>query len=396
MTGRKQHMKVRIDIGLLSALLIFSNAIVLHACPFCSGPSRTLTEQLSESEITVLAKWIETKKGTLEKSGNTLFEIKKVIRKSDKDHLDVGGQIIINRHRSGKRSQLFLLLGTNETSMNWKNLIPITETCFQYISQAPPAKEQTSKRLRYFLKFLEHSDPMIANDAFAEFANAPYEKITPLAKELPRKKIRTWIVSPDTPVVRLGLYGLLLGLCGQESDIAFMESKINEPVKKVRFGIDGLISGYLLQTGADGLNKIEQTKFVSETVPYSETKAAIQALYFMWAYGNERISKERLRKSMRLLLDRPELTDLVIADLARWNDWSVLDRLMQMYQTEDYNNSSIKRAIIRYLLVASKGRNKKGIGADPNTAGKAKQLLKKLREKDPKTVKSAERLFIVR
>ncbi len=33
---------------------------------------------------------------------------------------------------------------------------------------------------------------------------------------------------------------------------------------------------------------------------------------------------------MRMLLDRPELADLVIADLARWEDWSVQDKLMAM------------------------------------------------------------------
>lgn len=396
MSGQKQHIKFRLFIGLLSGLLLSSQAKTLQACPFCSGPSRTLTEQLSQSEVTVLVKWIETEKGTLEKSGRTTFEIKEVVRQSDKDKRKVGDQIVINRHCLGAKGQLFLLLETKETSMHMGSPIQTSEVCFHYISQAPPAKEETSKRLRYFLNYLEHSDPMIANDAFAEFANAPYEEIASLAKEMPRKKIRKWIVNPETPVVRLGLYGLLLGLCGQNFDIAFMETKINAPVKKLRFGIDGLISGYLLLTGADGLDKIEQTKFVSKTVPYSETKAATQALRFMWVYGDERISKERLRKSMRLLLDRPELTDLVIADLARWNDWSILDRLTKMYKNKDYNNSSTKRAIVRYLLVASKGKNKQGSGADAVTVEKAKKLLKRLRTEDPKTVQNAERFFIVK
>ena len=144
------------------------------------------------------------------------------------------------------------------------------------------------------------------------------------------------------------------------------------------------------------MDKIDETKFVPKDVAFSETYAAMQALRFMWTYGDGRIDKERLRKSMRLLLDRPELTDLVVADLARWDDWSVLDRLMDMYGTGDYDIPSIKRAIVRYLLVASKGKNKKGGGPDAATTEKAKKLLDKLRKEDPKTVQSAERFFFLK
>ena len=396
MNGLTKHFQKRLFLGLLCGLLILAQVTTASACPFCSAPSLTLTEQLSQSDIAVLAQWSEAEKGTLDKAGKTVFEIKEIVQQADKGKLKVGDQITINRHRPGKKGNLFLLLGTKGTSVDWGDPIEVTETSFHYISQAPAPEEKTTKRLRYFLKFLEFPDQMVSNDAYAEFANAPYEDITPLYKEMPREKIRKWIVDPKTPVTRLGLYGLLLGLCGQESDVAFMEKKINEPTKEFRLGIDGVISGYLLLTGADGLDKIDETKFVPKDVAFSETYAAMQALRFMWTYGDGRISKDRLRQSMRLLLDRPELTDLVVADLARWDDWSVLNRLMGMYGTGDYDIPSIKRAIVRYLLVASKGKNKKGGGPDAATTEKAKEMLDKLRKEDPKTVKSAERFFFLK
>ncbi|MCA9015833.1 MAG: hypothetical protein KDA77_10920 [Planctomycetaceae bacterium] len=396
MNGLTKHVKNRFFLGTLCGLLMLAQVTSVTACPFCSAPSLTLTEQLSQSDVAVLAQWTEAEKGTLDKAGKTVFEIKEIVRQADKDKLKAGDQITINRHRPGKKGNLFLLLGTKGTTVDWGDPIEVTETSFHYISQAPAPEEKTSKRLKYFLKFLEFPDQMISNDAYAEFANAPYEDITPLSKEMPREKIRKWIVDPETPVTRLGLYGLLLGLCGQESDVAFMEKKINEPTKEFRLGIDGVISGYLLLTGADGLDKIDETKFVPKDVAFSETYAAMQALRFMWTYGDGRISKDRLRQSMRLLLDRPELTDLVVADLARWDDWTVMDRLMKMYGTGDYDIPSIKRAIVRYLLVASKGMNKKGGGPDAATAEKAKQMLEKLRQEDPKTVKSAERFFFLK
>ncbi|MCA9006062.1 MAG: hypothetical protein KDA70_12390 [Planctomycetaceae bacterium] len=396
MTGLTKYFNNRVFLALICGLIIFAQTPALTACPFCSAPSLTLTEQLSQSDVAVLAQWTEAEKGTLEKAGKTVFEVKEIVRQSDKDKFKVGDQITINRHRPGKKGNLFLLLGTKGAEVDWGDPIEVTETSFHYISQAPAPEEKTSKRLKYFLKFLEYPDQMISNDAYAEFANAPYEEITPLSKEMPREKIRKWIINPDTPVTRIGLYGLLLGLCGTGEDVSFMEQKINEPTKEFRLGIDGVISGYLLLTGADGLDKIDETKFVPKDVAFSETYAAMQALRFMWTYGDGRIDKERLRKSMRLLLDRPELTDLVVADLARWDDWSVLDRLMDMYGTGDYDIPSIKRAIVRYLLVASKGKNKKGGGPDAATAEKAKKLLDKLRQEDPKTVQSAERFFFLK
>ena len=51
----------------------------------------------------------------------------------------------------------------------------------------------------------------------------------------------------------------------------------------------------------------------------------------MWTYEPDIIPKGRLKESLRLLLDRPELADLVIADLSRWKDWKIMDRLMTIY-----------------------------------------------------------------
>lgn len=418
MTGRNHLTSNRCFAGLVCALLLLTPVISSEACPFFPGSSTPLTETLSQSEIAILGAWVSAGEGTLKKSGKTIFEVREIVHQADKSKLKVGTQITLNQHHPGKKGNLVLLLGTKKkwnllfllgakgTSIDWSYPIEVTETSFHYISQAPTPKEKTIKRLRYFLKFLEYPDQMISNDAHAEFANATYEDIIPLAMYLPREKIRKWIVDPDTPVTRLGLYGLLLGLCAEESDIAFMEAKILETPKEFRQGIEGMMAGYLLQTGADGLDKIDEAKLIPKEAPFSETYAAMQAMRFMWYYGNGLIGKERLRSSMRRLLDRPDMADLAVANLAKWNDWSVLDRLMNMYGTQDrlmkmngkgdYDIPPIKWAIVRYLLVASQGKNKKGLGPDPATAEKAKELLDKLRKEDPQTIKSVEHFFFIK
>ena len=98
---------------------------------------------------------------------------------------------------------------------------------------------------------------------------------------------------------------------------------------------------------------------------------------------------------MRVLLERPELADLVIADLSRWEDWEVTDRLIAMYDEEDFSIPSIKRAIIRFLLVCS-SETTVSAGESPEEATKAAKALEEIQEKDPKIYRDAKRFFRLR
>ena len=393
-----------------------------YCCPFCSAPSLTLSEQLTQADAAVLAQWVDGKMPTEKSAGTTTYSIVEISR-GPKD-LKKDEKFTVPRYRAGKKGDLFMLFGTKDKEIDWSSPLEVTETTYQYIVQAPSPETPTTKRLEYFLKFLEYSDQLVSNDAYGEFANAPYEDIVKVKGKMDRAKIAKWISSKETSPTRMGLYGLLLGLCGNDDDVKMMESKIEEQTQDFRLGIDGLISGYLLLTGEKGLETIDKSKLGDKKAPFSETYAAMQALRFMWTYGNGRISKERLRQSMRELLDRPELADLVVADLARWEDWSVQDRLMKLYGEGDYAIPSVKRAIVRYLLTAAKVQPPKVEVAkkdDPKTdevkqdevkkddpaaikpkteelpafALQARENLEKLKEKDPKTVKEAERFFFL-
>jgi hypothetical protein len=99
---------------------------------------------------------------------------------------------------------------------------------------------------------------------------------------------------------------------------------------------------------------------------------------------------------MRLLLDRPELADLVVADLARMEDWEAQDRLMELYGAPDYDIPSIKRSIIRYMLVSAKFKPQTPEQSKPEHVVKGKKYLAELEERDPKTVKDAKRFWVVK
>jgi hypothetical protein len=382
-------------IALLVASLSTAHAAV--CCPFCEAPSLTLTEQLNQADVAVLVQYVESKPADREKgfAGATTYEIVDVVHDAAENYKH-GGRVTLDRDRAAKRGDLFMLLGTKGNGVEWSSPLEVSETSFQYMKQAPSKETATSERLKYFVKFLEYPDPLVATDAYAEFANAPYKDIAPLADSFPRDDLRKWLTDPNTPATRVGLYGLMLGLCGNDEDAQLLRQKITEPTEDFRLGIDGIMAGYLLLVGEDGLQLIEETKLKSADVPFSETYAGMQALRFLWTYAPERVEPEQLRGSMRVLLDRPDLADLVITDLARWQDWSITDRLMEIYHDDAYNIPSIKRAIVRFYLVAERAKTEDMENPQPlETALKAKEYLATLRRDDPKTVQAAERFFFL-
>jgi hypothetical protein len=383
--------KLMAAVGVLTLALSTSAAM---CCPFCAAPEQTLTEQLGQSDAAVLVQWSSGTPADREKEtvGETSYQIVEIMRQPGNE-LSKGATIKLDRYRPGKSGDLFLLMGSNTDGINWASPLEVSETSFNYLKQAPGKEVPSLKRLSYFLKFLEYSDPLIANDAYAEFAGAPYQEIAPLAEAVDPAKVRKWISNPQTVPTRLGFYGLLLGICGKEEDAEFLKQEILKPVEGYRLGIDGLMAGYLLLTRDEGVTVLEDSKLKDATIPFSETYAAMQALRFVWQYGEDRVPKQRLREAMRILLDRPEVADLVITDLARWEDWGVMDRLMEMYDSPSFNNSQTKRSIVRYLLVMSK---KKDVGAEhASDVAAAKTNLAALKEKDPTTVKQAEKFFFL-
>jgi len=83
-------------------------------------------------------------------------------------------------------------------------------------------------------------------------------------------------------------------------------------------------------------------------VPFTETYAAVMALRFL-GEESDLVPRDRVLASLRLLLEEPKLADLVIADLARWQDWSVIDRLVTLFKEAQADNIFVREPIVNYL-----------------------------------------------
>lgn len=376
-------------------LLALSAPVPAVACPYCE-PTLTLTEQFAKADAAILVQWVSAEMPSKEKLGSTTYEVVQIARAPAKT-VEKGKKITLERYRQGKPGDLAMVFGSRFRSdtIDWGSPLDITAAGFKFLLDAPSFDSPQEKRLVYYLKYLENSDAMIASDAFGEFANAAYKDVVPLAKHFPRDSLRKWVSDPKTLPTRINLYGLMLGLCGNEEDARMMQARIVEETTDFRLGIDGLMGGYLVLTGEKGLEVLEQSKIINKKVPFSETYSAMTALRFMWTYGNGKIPGDRLKASMRLLLDRPEVSDLVIADLARWKDWSIQAKLRELYGAEEYNIPSIKRAIVRYMIASTKDVPAGGGESPGKHVAEGARYLEELRKQDPKTVNEAERYFFL-
>ena len=385
----RDQTRRRMWTAVATALALAAAVVPASACPFCSGPQMTLREQVAGANVVVLARWVESRPPQEDRSGSTTFEIMEIL-KTPEGRAQKGDPVVLPRTWSGTPGDLYLLTGTVEETVRWDEPVQVTETSFRYIAETPAGESTPGERLAYFLKFLQHPEETIANDAYGEFANADYNDIKPLAAGFSRESLRQWLESSETPTPRIGLYAMMLGLCGNADDAEFLKRKIIAAEKEFPLGLDGTIYGYLLLSGAEGLTFIEREKFRSPSASVNDISSALSALRTAWEYAPE-LPKEQIRRAARALLDREEVAELVIADLARWNDWEIQERLIAAYGTGAFQETSAKVAIVRYLSASE--RAAKDDADPPEHARRAREYLATVKASEPQIIKQARGLI---
>ena len=175
-----------------------------------------------------------------------------------------------------------------------------------------------------------------------------------------------------------------------------MEERIRIKGEVFRIGIDGLMSGYLLLARENGIqflidNKIKPFSEMDPAVPFSEGYAAMQALRFAAEMTPEEIDHVKIHEAMQFFLLHPD-ADLAIHDLARWKDWSVADRLLNMFQDPRFDIPAIKKAIVVYFLVLLKADRSIPSGPDDVAVEKATAFIKDIELNNPRLLRHAQNI----
>jgi hypothetical protein len=380
--------------GFFLAILMAAGRVdAVPGCPFCAPSDPPYSERLARCDAALLVKWVSlTSDEKVAGRESTTFEVVTPFR-TTKHKFQEKDKVTWEFGRDGEPGDRFLLIGIEDgETVTWEKPVALTgEYLYAYIRAVPPP--EAPNRLAFFLKFLEFPDSEICSDAYAEFSRAQFKDVAALAPKLPRAKLRGWLESNDPQIqVRLGLYGMMLGLGGDDSDAEFLERLIMQPPDpdKPRFGIDGMMAGYILIRGERGLQKLLTAKFADPRAD-DDLLALRNSLMFLWDYGQDRIPPESLRAAMRRFLDRPRIAVNVIENLSRWKDWESLDHLTAVYGKSPFDSGFSKQKIVAFALVCEKDGIKTSPESLPATAVKARQFLNGL---DPDVVKSVERTIL--
>jgi hypothetical protein len=348
----------------------------LAACPFCSAVAMTFSDQLNSNDIAVVAKLVEIPPPNDDPNAD-FPKAKFVIEQVLKGKKFVGDSMTFKTQLVGNYplGQKFLVMGVDPPKVSWTTPMKASERVFKYLSDIQALPEKGPERLVFFQNYFEDKESVLAFDAYDEFAQAPYEDLIAMKDQMDREKLIGWIKNPETSVSRRRLYFTMLGVCGKPEDTQLLEELINSGSRKKRAGLDALIACYLTLKGEAGVDLIETTFLEDQEVDYVDTLAAVSALRF---HGTEvdLIPKKRIVIAIRHLLDRPKMADMIIPDLARWKDWSVMERLVQMFKDADSDSNWLRVPVITYLRACPKPE--------------AKEYIEELRKIDPESVQRAD------
>jgi len=369
------------------AMLVCVTAVpptVASGCPFCAAVTQTFNEEISSMDTVVYARLVKLppalKPGAKARAADEVpkatFEVSEVIKGGQ--HIKTTTLIETIYFGEGKVGSTFLVMGVDPPEVMWSTPLQLSERAQGYIKRVVQLPRKPAERLSFFQDYLEDKDDMLAADAYDEFANAPYTVVKSLKPQLDHGKITGWIRNPDIPASRRRLYLTLLGICGSPNDLPMLETMMKSKDRRMRAGLDALVACYLTLKGPDGMPLVESLFLKNKKSEYADTYAAIMALRF---HGTESdiIPRDRILKAMRYMLERPQLADLVIPDLARWEDWSQVDRLTKLFKDADEKTSWVRVPVINYLRQCP--------------LPVAKQRIKELEKVDPAAVKRANTFF---
>ena len=336
----------------------------------------TFSEQLTSNDVVVVARLLEVPPPSDDPDADfpkAQFEIVQVIKGVDfvAPEMKFSTQLV-GTYPIGEK---FLVMGVDPPKLAWTTPMKASDRVFQYLQDIQSLPAKGPKRLEFFQNFFEDKESILAFDAYDEFALASYADLIAMKDQLQHDKLIAWILDPEISVNRRRLYFTLLGICGTAEDTKILEDLIRSNDRKKRAGLDALIASYLTLKGPAGVDLIEEIFLVDTEADYVDANAAVMALRF---HGTELklIPKERIVVAIRHLLDRPKMADMIIPDLARWEDWTVMERLVQMFKDADEESNWLRVPVITYLRACPKPE--------------AKVYIEELSKIDPESVRRAD------
>jgi hypothetical protein len=318
------------------------------------------------------------------------MHVVRIAKQPDEKRYAVGTRIDLEVRGDYPVGRLFLMTGLSEHdgSIDWYAPEPFAAVDFDYLLAAPSSERPDVERVAHFLKFFDNPSATIAKDACIELRSVSMSTLFASSRSLKPSRLRPLLASESSTYSQRELAGIMLGGCGDDSDADRLRDLALGDLGKNRAGRLGAMIGLVRLEGPQGLDQIDRAVLSNPRVSFRVLYEGIQAVRTIRDSTPRRVSLQRCIESLRQVLGHPEYCDLVIGDLVRAGDWSVLERVKRIYnQAEGKDVDVIRMAMIKYILAAADDLSQ---GPKAPHVSAAKRHLDACRRLTPKLVERIE------
>jgi hypothetical protein len=387
----------------LLASLVFASASL--ACPFCSAQGATLSSEIADASFIIIGNAVNARRDPNDANKSSTDIIIETVIKNN-DYLNGKKQLTLQRYiplDEKTRSQRMIIFFKLHTPSYYTSASAVTGTVLlgdsrtivldayrgeqlesntklgEYLKGAITSREKPmAERLRYFFNYLDAEELLISTDAMNEFAYAEYKDVREMAEKLPANKVLQWLKDPAKSSTRLGLYGLFMGHCGKKEDAKAIRSILDQPETLLIQGLDGILAAYIMldyEAGWNYLNELLKNPSTNFQTRYS----ILRVLRFFWESRQDIVKADLILDTMMKLVDQPDISDLPIEDLRKWERWELTDKIMSYTKSQEHIQTKIvQRSILRFAIAA------------PASQVKAKAYVEQIRKEDADRVRYVE------
>jgi hypothetical protein len=370
------------------------------ACPFCPSAGQTLLGEVNQAHMIVFGTLSNAQRDPNEfGKGTTDLDIEVVVK--DHDFLKGKKKITLPRYvppdpTKKTKHLIFCEIYKGELDPYRGEAVAPDSQIATYLKGAIDLKDKdTPTRLAYFFRHFDAGDWAVSGDAFQEFSNAEYKDVRVAASKFDPQQVLKMLKDPNTSKARLGLLGLIFGHCAKGDEQAkALRALIDDPDVRQATGLDGLLAGYVLLDSKNGLAYLAGI-IKDPKVDFLVRYAALRCLRFLWEYREDTLKKPEIVATIQPLLEQPDIVDLAIEDLRKWEQWDLAPKVIGLFDKPTHEASIIQRSIIKYALSAPMNNSSCGdfvskLRADEKQAERVRDLEQLLELEKPRPVEKKE------
>lgn len=341
------------------------------ACPFCAKLTRSASDDIRESDAVFLAVLSDPRDDPTD-GPSTAFRVLTVVK--GRSEVESASRIASRVSSAARRPiERMIFAEIREGRLAPSKMLTVTPEYVRYLKElGEDVDRPQAERLRRLFAYLGSDDPQTSQDAYAEFAKSSYRSTARAAVGFDSGRLRSWLADASAASERVGLYGLLLGLCGGPSDAEFLSRLIEAGEPRHLPGLDGLLGGLCLLNRDRGVDWTIAMLAGDSSTP-ARRMAAMAALSFLLAESPPD-DPSRLLERAKPALAHPEVASLLIDELRRGECWSAVDAVLGLAESERDGP-----AVLRYALACPEDQAKAFVfrtsHENPNAVRDAEQAL---------------------